>query len=465
MRRSTAMICSLLFAGSALAADPCADPYCADESFGNSGRVTIDFAYGDADRGNAILRVPGGDRLYVIGQVTTAVAGDDDFGVACLLEDGSLCPDFGNSGTMTVAMDFAPGGLDAAVAGAVVPWGAGRDWRLAVVGRVERMTAGNTDYGVALVRPDGALEVAASGGKVAVAFDLGADLTDLPAAVAVDSQGRIVVGGTVDVAADDSDWGFTRLNADLTIDTSFGTNGRAVLDVAGLAVMHALILQTDGTIIAAGSRDFGDDQMVIAQLDADGVPNPFFGILGQTVFNSDGPGPNDDVAFSLATDPLGRHVIAGQADTFSAVCWMAARVLANGQPDPTFDSGSATSLHCYSQTTAGARAIAVFPDGHLVIAVESDSQGDHDFGVFERTASNSAEALRFYPFDLGGTNDDRPRSMLVQPDGKIVIAGRAVGPGGTLDFGVLRLWSHQVFADGFEAWGSAAEWDLLVGTP
>ena len=42
MRRLTAMICSLLFAGSALAADPCADPYCADESFGNSGRVTIE---------------------------------------------------------------------------------------------------------------------------------------------------------------------------------------------------------------------------------------------------------------------------------------------------------------------------------------------------------------------------------------------------------------------------------------
>ncbi len=112
MLRMTAVICSLLVAGTALAADPCSDPMCADEGFGASGRVAIDFAYGDADRGNAVVRVPGQDRLYVIGQVSTAVAGDDDFGVACLLDDGSPCPTLNKHGIVQRQNDtmlrFAP---------------------------------------------------------------------------------------------------------------------------------------------------------------------------------------------------------------------------------------------------------------------------------------------------------------------------------------------------------------------
>jgi hypothetical protein len=40
-----------------------------------------------------------------------------------------------------------------------------------------------------------------------------------------------------------------------------------------------------------------------------------------------------------------------------------------------------------------------------------------------------------------------------------------VGPDDTLDFGVLRIWSRLIFADGFEAWGSAAEWDSITTAP
>lgn len=65
---------------------------------------------------------------------------------------------------------------------------------------------------------------------------------------------------------------------------------------------------------------------------------------------------------------------------------------------------------------------------------------------------------------LRGTPLKGIRGTHLLPDGKIVVAGRVVGPNGTLDFGVLRVWSHQVFADGFEAWGSAAEWDSINTT-
>jgi uncharacterized delta-60 repeat protein len=461
-----AAACSLLVASSTLAADPCSLPRCADESFGAHGRVAIDLGYLGADRGNAVVRVPGEDRLYVVGQVATAIAGDDDFGVACLLPDGSRCPDFGQSGTTTVAMDFTPGGADAAVAAAVLPWGTQRDWRLVVVGPVERPLAGDTDLGVAMLRPDGSLESTVTGsGKVAIPFDLGADLSDAPTTVAVDAEGRIVIGGTVDIAADDTDWGLVRLGPDLSLDTSFGTNGKVVLDVEGLSSLQALTIQPDGRIVAVGSRDVSDAQMLILRLNTDGSPDIGFGLLGRTVFDMPGPGPNDDIAFAVTTDRLGRHVLAGQSNGAVGLCWLAARVLPDGQPDTTFGSGSPTQQGCLSQAVVGARAISILGDGHLIIALESDLDGDHDFVVLDLPPSATTGTLRSYPFDLGGTNDDRPRSMLVQPDGKVVIAGRAVGPSGTLDFGVLRIWSPLVFADGFEAFGSPAEWSLLVTSP
>lgn len=471
MVRMTGVICSLLAALPALAADPCSDPMCADEGFGASGRVAIDFAYAGADRGNAVVRVPGSDRLYVIGQVETGIAGDADFGVACLLDDGGPCPDFGVQGQVVLAMDFSPAGpgLDAAIAGAVLPWGVDRDWRLVVVGQVEATSTTDTDFGIALLRPDGSLETTASGGKVRVAFDTpGTDFTDLPAAVAVTSDGKILVGGTVDVATGDTDWGFIRLNPNLTIDTDWGTNGRVKLDVAGLAVMHAMLLEPDGQIVAVGSRDFGgDDQMVIARLNEDGTPDAFFGFLGQTVFDWNGPGPADDVAWAVATDPEGRHVIVGESTGPSATCLMAARVLPGGQPDTTFSSasGSATSGDCFSAAVAGGRAVAVREDGRIMIAIETDYWGTHDFALLSREPDDNNWTLYQLAFDLGGSLDDRPRSILIQPDGKIVIAGRVVGPNETLDFGVLRLTSEQIFADGFEAWGSAAEWDSIATAP
>lgn len=471
MNRMTTVICSLVVALSALTADPCTDPKCPDAGFGANGRVTVDFRHGnEADRGNAVVRVPGEDRLYVIGQVSTAITGDDDFGVVCLLDDGSPCPDFGALGTTTVAMDFTSGGLDAAIAGAVLPWGVGRDWRLVVVGQVEATSAADTDFGIALLRPDGLLETTASGGKVRVAFDApGTDFTDLPAAVAVTADGKILVGGTVDVATGDTDWGFTRLNSNLTIDTGWGanSNGRVTLNVDGLAVMHAMILQPDGKIVAVGSRDFGgDDQMVIARINADGSPDTFFGFLGQTVFDFDLGGADNDAVWGVAIDPEGRLVLSGQADSSTVRCLASARVLPDGQPDSSFNGGVATRSWCLPSWSIAGRVVAAFDDGHLTFVLEFFDGGSYEFAITDRDPSGSFDLdVYSYPFYVSGSTDDRPRGVLIQPDGKVVIAGRVLGPGGDLDFGVLRLFSHQIFADGFEAWGSAAEWDSIVTAP
>jgi uncharacterized delta-60 repeat protein len=442
---------------------------CPEEAFGANGWAWIDFAYNDADRANAVVRVPGNDRLYVIGGVSTTVAGDDDFGVACLIADGSPCPDFGFSGTVTVAMDFTPGGLDSAVAGAVLPWGVDRDWRLVVAGQVERAATGDTDFGVALLRPDGSLESDASGGKVAIAFDTpGTDFTDLPAAVAVTENGKILVGGTIDVGAGDSDWGFARLNADLTPDTTFDNDGRVVLDVAGLAVMHAMLLEPSGKIVAVGSRDFGgDDQMVIVRLNADGSPDAFFGFLGQTVFDFDLGDTNDDSAWAVARDDEGRLVMVGQADSENGWCATWARVLADGQPDTPFNSTSYLNIICGSvpTNTVAARAVSVLSDGTLISVIEGTFGADHNIVIHERSASGDFLAYVYYTFDLGSVIDERPRGVMTQPDGKVVIATRLVGPGGTVDFGALRIWTHELFSDGFEAWGSAAEWDSITMAP
>ena len=446
--------------------DPCTEPLCVDDGFGAQGKRTVGFNLGDDDRdvGNAVVRAPGEDAIFVVGQVAIA-AGNTDYGVIRLNDVGTLDGSFSIDGRATYSFAIVPDGVESANDAAVVPWGLGSDWRLAVVGQVERATPGDVDFGILLLRPDGELETDGSGGKRVVNFDAGDDGTDVATAVAVDSQGRIVVGGTVDVGPGDRDWGFVRLHSNLTLDATFGTNGKMILPVDGAADLRDLLIQPDDKIVAVGKRDFGDDQTIIARLNANGAPDISFGFLGATVFDLDLGATRDDSASGVAIDFAGRITITGESvePVSGESCVSLARVLANGQPDSTFGEGAGwTCLVNFGASLRG-RAIAVDPVGWIMVAVEAVTAGNYDFVIL---ALHDGDVLGVTEgFDLGGTLDDRPRGILLRPDGKIVVAGRAVSASGDLDFAVMRLWSTLVFFDDFESGAPSVEWDAVLGLP
>ena len=468
VRRATIAL-AVLATVPAFADDPCDWILCRDWSFGSEGRRTVSFDYGGdlKDVGNAVVRVPGEDAIFVVGQVAIA-SGNSDFGVIRLNDAGTLDGSFSIDGRANFSFGLGLDGIEAAQDAAIVPWGLSGDWRLVVVGQVERASAGDYDFGVLLLRPDGSLETdATGGGRVVVWFDAGDDFTDIATAVAVDSLGRIVIGGTVDSAAGNSNWGFVRLHSNLAPDVTFGVDGKVVLPIDGAAELRDLLVQPDDKIVAVGKRDFGDDQTIVARLEVDGSPDTGFGVLGKTVFDLDLGSVRDDSAWGVAIDSAGRIALVGESvepgTGESLLCL--ARVLPNGQPDTSFGDMLAGWI-CIGRVGASirGRSLALGPGDQILAAGEAFAGGNRDFYLLS-LKPYLAVSDSIVPFDLGGTLDDQPRHALLRPDGKLVVAGRAMSAAANFDFAALRVWTDLVFFDDFESGPGAIEWDARVGLP
>ncbi len=491
IRRTVPLIAVIVF-GAALSAMgqgwnmPTLDP-----TFGQGGIATRAFDLGQDSRdvGNGVVRVPGSGKIFNVGSADGVDSGDTIIAISGLTSDGFNDPAFGQDGRVILDVEVVSNGVDIGRDISVIPWAPDSAWRLVVAGDVERGTSGDRDFVVALVRPDGSLETAAANGLGwrTVYFDLGDDDTDVAAAVAIDPVGRIVVGGTVDAGPGDTDWGFVRLDpSDLSIDATFGTNGLLVIDLAGEAVLRDIAIQPDGKIVAVGTRDFGDNQMAILRILDDGSVDTTFGLLGWVIIDPDLGNGDTDEAFGVDVAPDGRIIVTGQATqsidsaqgTYLILCWL----LSDGSPDTRFH-GTGSNVASgpgwlawtppNSCTDYQGRSVRALPStcadcSHAAVGAVAYCNGNWDYvlafeeGVVGADGSFMGSLVSaIVDFDLGPVSDDRLTGIAVQPDGKIVGAGRSTGEFDGLDFSAARVDIGEIiFFDGFEAsgwWG--AEWD------
>ncbi len=100
--------------------------------------------------------------------------------------------------------------------------------------------------GVKVVRynPDGTSDASFGGGDGKI--DLSAETSLDPVAIAFQSDGKIVIGG--DPTGQTATAKLIRLNADGTLDTSFGTQGVATWS---LSTVSYIVIQPDGKILSA----------------------------------------------------------------------------------------------------------------------------------------------------------------------------------------------------------------------
>ncbi len=128
-------------------------------------------------------------------------------------------------------------------------------------------------------------------------------------------------------------------------------------------------------------------------------------------------------------------------------------LLSDGSVDSTFGAAG-RAIVGFAEGTAdwsGARASAIQGDGKVVAVgwVADDADGGHaDFAAARLTVEGApdpsfgAGGKAIVAFDLGGSGDDMAEATAVQPDGKILIAGRAARNSdgdGDVDFAVARL--------------------------
>jgi uncharacterized delta-60 repeat protein len=241
-------------------------------------------------------------------------------------------------------------------------------------------------------------------------------------AVAQQADGKIIVGGNMRDLMDDENFAVLRFSKDGVIDTTFGSNGVAVYDF-GVAEdeLYDIAIQSDDRIVAVGAVDSATDDLNIGvvRLQADGSVDTAFGNQGQisTDFFH-----QLDYAAAVAIQPDGKIVVAGSAfRTATDGAFAAVRYDTAGALDPTFSSNGKV----FSNTGPiydFATSVEIQSDGKILLAgVRQNNNG----GVFQHIRFNTNGTVdKKWKTNFAGVWE-AAYSVALTAAGKIVTGGRS----------------------------------------
>jgi uncharacterized delta-60 repeat protein len=227
-----------------------------------------------------------------------------------------------------------------------------------------------------------------------------------------------------------------RFNADGSLDNDFGAGGRAIIDFnvatgSRLEGLAAVALQPDGRIVVAGGAAL--THFIVARLNQNGSLDETFDGDGRvaTRFNANSFGG----AQSLDLEPgTGRIVVGGGVTPTPSEAFRTdfgiARYNTDGSPDQTFD-GDGKAVTRIGSTDAFLNDLAVQPDGRIVTAgrARTESPDRADPVVVRFTVAGALDTT----FDGDGifstsfiqasisNNASAAQGLALQPDGRIVV--------------------------------------------
>ena len=274
------------------------------------------------------------------------------------------------------------------------------DGRVLIGGQFSAVN-GTPRSGIARLNTDGTLDPT---------YDPGLDAGAIVRAIAVQSDGKAIVSGVFSAVLATPRNGLARLNSDGTLDTAFATAGATGPRQTGALVgAHAISVQADGSIILGGDFDAvnGTAANGITRLAPDGTVD---GTFNPSVAG----GAN---VHALARDTSGRLLIGG---TFATVGGRAtaniARLTAAGIADTSWAVGG---------PNGPVEAIGIAPDGKVIVG---GSFTQVDSTAASRLARLGADGTLDTSFAAAAGVNNPVLGLLVQPTAKAVIGGAFNAP-------------------------------------
>jgi len=203
-------------------------------------------------------------------------------------------------------------------------------------------------------------------------------------AAALQSDGKILVAGTIVNPQNSQQGGLLRYNTNGTLDSSFGTGGKVFVANGGSQASNAfaVAIQTDGKILTAAPDSL---HLTVFRLNTDGSPDTTFGSNGAVTIQAAGLFLSPQSG-GLALQSDGKIVVV--------TGHVVARLLANGQLDTTFGSNGAAA-------TVGGNSVTLMSNGQILIGLGS---------ITSLYAANGSLVAKFgisgqtpgFPFDSEG---------------------------------------------------------------
>jgi uncharacterized delta-60 repeat protein len=256
-------------------------------------------------------------------------------------------------------------------------------------------------------------------GSVDLSFDKSLGFISTVYAITVQPDGKIIVGGQ----------GFlTRLNSDGSIDSTFNTGvgfsgdwDRTITYVA------EILVQDDSKIIVAGNFTTynGVQANCVIRLNPNGTIDNTFNV---------GLGAAGSIS-SIAKDINGKIILGGRFTMFNGISQnKIIRINADGSKDPSFNIG--VGFNGFGDTISD---IAVKPNGKIVV-VGSLTRYDNYYRSLNMVIVNN-NGSRDQSFDSGFKGDEIISTVVLQPDGKIIIGGTNIVD----NYDFLRLLGNDFY--------------------
>ena len=369
-----------------------------DPTFGNLGKVVSSPDGSEATFGEKMA-------LQSDGKIVMFGNGNDlGFIVVRYNADGSLDTTFGNNGWNSTTFE-----ADVTTANAIDIQADGK----IVVGGSVRTIVNNvvsSDFAVARFNSDGTLDTTFDGdGKITISFNdlLNNVYSEYLSTIKVGSDGKIIVAGTAINSAVDNYFILARINANGSLDTTFGTDGKFVdqrMAGSNLDRITDLIILSDGKIVASGTiiTFIGRRRVVIK-----------YGINGsrEWTYSQGTSSTADREAFNgIVLQSDGKFIAVGKRNNKV----VALRINADGTEDSTFNTTAVTP-------EGQAVSVALQADGKIVANISTNNGSS--FSLIRYNTDGTLDS----DFGSGGiayTNGNEVgRKLLIQPDGKILVGG------------------------------------------
>jgi uncharacterized delta-60 repeat protein len=402
------------------------------------------------------VAVQGDGKVVVGGAVTSNDGLTTKFVIERLDPDGTPDAGFGQGGQVAIPLPTV--GISQAASIVIQPDGKIIEAGSGDLSNVQRLTA-NT-FLAARVNPDGTLDTTYGAGGLAT-YSLVEALRpfgtlNTVTSAALQPDGKLVlVGRASPSSTTGAEFGAVRLNADGSLDTSFGTGGTAVAPITingfNMATAEGVAVQPDGRIVLAGTATTGivgvpigtlerfASDIALVRLGADGKLDTTFGgasAMGGQVLLAPNPANPSALGFNeasgLVVQPDGKLLVVGSNGPPGSTD--AVNTLTRLNPDGTVDTGFGQNGRATPLLTGPA---AVLPGGKILVADSvaqpglpgGDTRTDlattrlNADGSTDTTYGNtSTPGLARYYFGAASINP-RPGALAVQPDGKVVVAG------------------------------------------
>jgi uncharacterized delta-60 repeat protein len=256
-------------------------------------------------------------------------------------------------------------------------------------------------------------------------FAIGAGVEGEVFAVAVQSDGGIIIGGDFRKIAGEAAKNIARLNPDGTLDTTFAVGTGADKPIRDIAI------QPDGKLVVVGEFGIvsGGSFGKVARLNPDGTPDAEF---------SPGMGANG-IVHSVGIQQDGGLIIAGEFTTVDSKEYpYVARLQPNGILDEEW-GGAAVGIN------GAVFDVGTLSDGKVIIGGEFTEISGYSRNSYARLHYNGELDRNFDP----GEGANGPVfTVALQPDGNILLGGQFTRVGEYDQNNITRVFGGEQFALG-----------------